>query len=441
MPRNIDDVVIPERRKSIRNIPITRKNAAPAPKLDGMKRRATDEETPEEVVPPTPVPPRRFEMPARPGSSRRKIFAIAGVSLLVIAFVVLSLFNGATLSYTPRSVALAFENEVFAANKTANSGLLYSVVKLSGEKGLSVPASGQQQVSRKASGTIVVYNNASTEPQQLIENTRFESPDGKIYRVQHDITIPGKSGTTPGSIEAMVYADQAGEASNTGLVDWTVPGLKGTSRYQTIYARSKTAMAGGFVGMEKGVSEADLTRAKDELQTLLSQELVAKASAEVPADFILFQALSNIVFEEVTQSGAGNANTAELFLKGNLYGVMFKRSDLAKELSKGKAAISEGDKVVLESVGSLEIAFAEEAPSDLLSATEVRFAVSGNTKLLWVTDETALKSELAGRSKSDLSSVLNNYPTISNASATIRPFWKSSFPDEAANITVKKVSQ
>lgn len=466
MPRNIEDIVVPERRKSIRNIPIPNDRRRGDPryaegsgearkiaKLDGLKKPArldgrSGGRTPVEEaggeLPPSPPSPPRFEMPRRPRSSRRRIWAALGVATLVIIFAALSFFNGATLSYAPRSVALAFDNEVYTARKTADSGLLYSVVKLSGEKSVSVPASGEREVERKASGTIIVYNDASSESQRLVENTRFESPVGKIYRIQNAITIPGKKGSMPGSLEVTVYADEPGGEFNTGLVDWTVPGLKGTSRYTTIYARSKTPMTGGFVGKEKAVSEADLASAKTQLQTLLSEELLAKAQAEVPADFILFPALSSIVFEELVQSGSSSANAATVNLKANLYGVMFKRSDLARELSKGKAGISSSEippqeRVELPSYDSLQISFANTVPADLLSISEVNFKVNGNANLVWVTDEASLKSDLLGRSKRDVSAVLANYPTIASASATIRPFWKSTFPEELGKVTIKKL--
>jgi hypothetical protein len=448
MPRKVEDIVVPEKRKSIRNIPIPsrermfstsearRKEEKSAPL--NLKKSVEREEPTEGGVPPV-LPLKRFEMPPRPGASRKKLFFTSSVGLLIVLFATLSIFSGATLSYTPRSAALAYDSEVFTARKTGEVGLLYSVVKLSEERSASIPASGEQEIERKASGTIVVYNNASTESQRLIENTRFESPDGKVYRIRDGITIPGRSGSTPGSLEVTVYADEPGEDFNISLVDFTVPGLKGTSRYETIYARSKTPMTGGFVGVEKVVSEADLAKAENELKTLLSQELYAEAQAEVPKDFILFPPLSSIVFEEITQVGSNTTNTANINLKANLYGVMFKKSGFARELSKNKATVSPEERVELKSYDSLEVAFVDTAPAALLSASEVSFEVSGLTELLWLTDEAALKSDLAGRSKGDISVILSSYPTIANASATVRPFWKSAFPNEAGKISIKKL--
>ncbi|MBX4206356.1 hypothetical protein KW784_01030 [Candidatus Parcubacteria bacterium] len=441
MPKNMDDVVPPERRKSIRNIPIPegRRKADRAP-LDGVRktpaRARLQAELPPEPPAPPPLPPRHI----RPGGGPRKGLWYSGLAAgIVLLFAILSVFKGAMLSYVPRSAPLSFSGEAFSAYKSAGTGLPYSVVKLSGDKGVAVAATGEQDVARKASGIIIVYNDASEQPQALIENTRFESADGKVYRIAKAISIPGKKGSTPGSLEATVYADQPGASYNIPLTDFTVPGLKGTPRFDTVYARSKTAMTGGFAGKEKSVSAADLAAAKAKLQESLSQELVAKAEAEVPGDFILFPALSSVSFEDLPQSPASGSQVT-VNVRGNLYGIMFKKADLALALSLGKAARAAQDPVEIADYSSLQVSFASTTPADLLAATKVDFKVAGQALLVWKTDEVALKADLAGRKKSELPQILKNYPTVASASAAIRPFWKSAFPDDPSQISLKRQS-
>lgn len=449
MPKNIDGVSLPERRKSIRNIPIPegRRKTDPLVRPAPAGRRATDGvalrvspaarpmETAEETL--EPVAPRRpVEGGARGG---KRLWLIAAGAIIILLFAVLSLFKGATLSYTPRSEKLTFLGETYSAYKSSGTGLVYSVVKLSGDKGLSVPASGESDVSRKASGTIIVYNDASADSQKLVENTRFESTDGKVYRIAQGITVPGKTSAGPGSVEAVVFADAPGQSYNIGLSDFTLPGLKGTNRFETIYARSKTAMTGGFIGKEKVVNAQDLAKAKSSLQADLRAELIAKASAEVPDDFVLFPALSTLTYEDLPQTAGGNGD-ATVNLRGNLYGIMFKRSDLANALALGKVEVAAGESVDIPQLESLQVAFAGTAPADVLNVNKIDFTVTGGAELVWRTDEVALKSDLAGRAKSDLTQILANYPTVESASATISPFWKSSFPDKPADITVKKLN-
>ncbi len=436
MPKHIDNVIIPDRKRSIRNIPVpeARRRTEHFVGMNGVRKTASPAQpsVDDSYTPPTrPRSPRSF--------SRKRTWGFAFGALLVLLFAILSMFGGATLAYEPRSAQVTFNKESFSALKSGDSGLLYSVIKLSGEKGASVTASGEQDVSRKASGTIVVYNNVSAEAQRLVENTRFESAEGKVYRIANAISIPGKKSTGPGSLEVVVYADEPGASYNVGLTDFTVPGLRGTPRYETIYARSKTPMTGGLVGKERAVSAEALATAENSLRSTLSAELISKAEAEVPADFVLFPTLSSVDFESLPQTPGAEAGSVMINMKANFSGIMFKRTDLSAYLSLKKAPVNPGDPVLFESFDSLTLTFTDGTPADLLDLNKIDFKVSGSALLVWRVDEVALKSALVDKSKSELPQVLQNFPTVKSASATIRPFWKSGFPSEAGNITVKRL--
>lgn len=427
MAKKIEDVVIPERRKSIRDIPI------PENRRRAERKPVISEDATPPAAPRTPIKRHRR------GRGKRILLSLA-LGILIVGFGILSLMKGATLSYTPKSSALTFNNEAFTAYKAGNAGLFYSVVKLSREKGREVPAGSEQEVSRKASGVIIVYND-SAQPQPLVVNTRFESAAGKIYRTQQSITVPARKSvngsTQPGTVEVTVYADQPGESYNSAPSDFTVPGLKGTSKFESVYARSKTPLAGGFVGKEKVVKPEDLTKAKSELEAALKEELWTEAEAEVPVEFILFRNLSTFSFEDMPQT-AGDGGNVVINRRGHIYGIMFKRSDLANYLGQKKISLPASDVVEIPDFSSLNLSFASNPPADLLSLNDVSFKITGDAKLVWVTDEVALKADLAGKHKRDIPGILNNYPTIASASVTVRPFWKSSLPDDVEKIKVVK---
>ncbi len=424
MPKNIEDIIVPERRRSIRDIPIPEGRR----KDSGYEALSTLKE---------------YGSPLTPRIPRKGVWIASGIALLILIFAVLSIFNGATLAYVPKSAPLSFNNDIYVTRKTGEGELLYSVVKLSKDKGLDAPVSGEEEVSRKASGVIVVYNDASTQAQRLVENTRFETTRGLVYRIPKAIVIPGKKTVAgviePGSVETIVYADEAGEKYNIGLTDFTLPGLKGGARFSTIYARSKTDMSGGFVGIEKVVNEQDRAKVKVELETTLKDELISEARAQVPEDFILFQSLSSVAFEDLPQTSSVNRGSAAINMRGNLYGIMFKRSDLYNHLAGDKTSIVSGESVDIVDIDSLNLAFMGIVPENLPVSNEIKFSVTGEATALWRTDEVALKADLVGKHKRNIPSILNNYPTIVSATATIRPFWKSSFPSDSAQISVKKL--
>ncbi len=442
MPKNIEDIIVPERKRSIRDIPIPegrrRNEESPVPSLPQeqyhaptLSRNSFD----------LPQEERKYTTSSWRG--RKNLWLATGAALIVLIFAVLAIFNGATLAYVPKSQTLSFENDTYTAHKTGEGKLLYSVVKLSKDKGLDVSVSGEEEVSRKASGTIVVYNNASAESERLIANTRFETPDGLIYRVAEAIVIPGKKTVNgviqPGTLEVTVYADQPGDTYNITLADFTVPGLAGSSKFNTIYARSKTKMSGGFVGREMVVNSQDKLETKTKLETALRDELTAEAKAQVPDEFILFPTLSSVTFEDLPQTNSTNKDGVVLNIRGNLNGVMFKRSDLSNHLALGKITPVAGESVDILTLDSLSFSFVDTSPADLLLSDKLNFSVAGEVTAVWRTDEVALKADLVGKHKIGISSILNNYPTIISATATIRPFWKSSFPSDSADITIRKL--
>ena len=157
MPKNIEDIIVPERRRSIRNIPIPegrKKNGRPVSSF-----ASKDYHSP---VVPNDNFDTRLEIEDKklsvvsPWRGKKGVWMATGLAILILIFAILSIFNGATLTYIPKSATLSFNSDIYKAQKTGEGELLYSVVKLSGDKGLEVSASGEEEVRRKASGVIVV---------------------------------------------------------------------------------------------------------------------------------------------------------------------------------------------------------------------------------------------------------------------------------------------
>jgi len=452
MPKNVEDMIVPERKKSIRNIPIPSRRSST---VSNEPRNNSDQDVfkkaPGDPYPfsvnsgnnlnntPPPTPPLKTRGSRRP---RRGLWMSVGVSLVVLTFAFLTLFHKATLSYVPQFSPVSFTGEVYTAQKTGGEGLFYSVVKLSLDRGVQVSSSGEVDVSRKATGQIVVFNETPRSI-NLRDTTRFETSDGKVYQVADRITVPARTVVdgeeVPGSLEIIVAAENPGAEYNTGLSDFTLPGLSESSLFSSVYARSKTEISGGFVGKEKVVSEGDKRNAETNLESSLREALFLEARAQVPEGFILLEALSFISFESLPQTSAEDG-TALINIRGNLTGVMFKEDDLFTHLTEEKLSLEEGQLIDIVPLESLTFSLKDIDSSELSLLDEMSFSVVGSAQALWRTDELALKADLAGKSKSNLSSVLNNYPTVTSATAQIQPFWRRSFPSDAGDITVEQVT-
>ncbi|MFZ2770129.1 MAG: hypothetical protein WAZ50_03330 [Minisyncoccia bacterium] len=438
MPRNIEDIIVPEKndRKSIRNIPIPEGRVRNERKIP-INIHPSKSEMNDRKIEKNADEDSSFIFKPKKRSPKKVIIISSVVGLLLVIFALLSIFKSATLTYDPKIFNLTFNKDSYTAYKTGGEkDLMFSVIKLSGTKGVEAKASGEEKVSIKANGKAVVYNNTDTVV-KLIRNTRFQAVDGKIFRILADISVPAKKGTTPGSLEVNLYADVAGVEYNIGLTDFTVPGLKGDPKYSKVYARSKTAMTGGFVGVRKQVSDTDLAKAKATLEVTLKSELMLQAKAQVPADFILYPNLIVINYSDLPQTSP-KADSVTLNEQADFYGVMFKRSDLNNYLAQKKASQGIIVSVEIVDLASLDATLQKQSTQDFIKAEQISFELSGNARAVAIVPVENLKKDLVGSNKSDLASSLIKYPSIDNANVKIHPFWKNSFPTNVNDIKIIK---
>ena len=66
----------------------------------------------------------------------------------------------------------------------------------------------------------------------------------------------------PGSVHVSVQAVESGDGYNIAPSNFSIPGLKGTPSYYSIYATSTDAMSGGYTGKVKKVTDDDIQQAQ-----------------------------------------------------------------------------------------------------------------------------------------------------------------------------------
>lgn len=385
--------------------------------------------------------------------SRRSMgmWGLAFLSSLVLVFAASTYFYRVNVVVVPTENIVSVSGDFSAYKDTRPGGIKMSTVTLSDETEMVVNASGTQDVARKASGTIVVYNSYSKSSQRLIKNTRFETPDGNVYRIADSVVVPGMTTVNgkdvPGSIEVVVYADAAGDTYNIGLSDFTIPGFAGDPRYAKIIARSKTDIAGGLVGRMKVVSDADKAAAEASLKADLEKSLLAAAMAQVPQGYFLAPGAATTTYVEKDTTNDGLKDTQALVaLKGTLTGVLISSADLAPALAKTALVGTGYDPAAHSTLISVDrpetLAITPKNGSIPAGDTlnEFDFTVSGTARFLWKVDAEALPARLAGMSLTDFTAFISgNYPSIGRAEAHRRPFWAfwmGTFPADPVHISV-----
>ncbi len=380
---------------------------------------------------------------------KRSLFAMNGLGVWVLAGILLVgtlsligfVFIGkTTITIVPQQESVTLSpNVVYTAYKQAENGELgYTIVSTSVEATKNVTATGKESVEEKASGKIIVYNNFDTAPQRLIKNTRFQAPNGEIYRVRDSITVPGKrSDGTPGTLEVTVYADKAGSEQNITALGtrFTIPGLMGDPRYDAFHAELSEPITGGFIGERAIVDESLLVATQTQLREELRTQVADALNEKVADTDVLLEGSLFTTFESrpVAYTEGDVAQVREVAL---VNAVVFNESDLARILATAALATPEDGPIALDNPKNLTMAIVNKDDVDIANDALIQFTLQGSTSLTWIVDTEALKHDLVGKHSGALNTVMSGYPGIKSAQATIRPFWKNEFPSETERISV-----
>ncbi len=413
----------PPGERSIRNIPVS----------GGSHRRSNPERFPGDI----PLPKRRKR-------SRRWLWiTVAVVVVCAIAGLLLStLFAGATVTITPKMQSVNPPANLTAAPNAPSGSLGYQTVSLSQSATTAVSASGTQHISKQASGAVTISNTFSAAPQALIANTRFAAADGKIYRIHSAVTVPGgkkkADGTfTAGTVVATIYADAPGADYNrTGPTSFTIPGFKGDARYTKITAQSTADITGGFVGDQAGITDADMQKAEDTLKSQLDAALSSASGNSVPENFLPVQGSLAITYSAIAQSPVDGGKVS-LTQTANATLAIVKSADLASALAKLLVQGYAGENVDFATPNPLILQLATSTSKTPVNTGPLTLLLQGSPTLVWQFDQDALKTALLGKDKSAFQSVVQQFsPAIEKAQASIRPFWKTTFPTDSSKLQV-----
>lgn len=323
--------------------------------------------------------------------------------------------------------------------------LTYEIMTLEAEGERQVTASGQQPVQSQAEGTILIYNKHQSAPIRLVTNTRFESPNGLIFKIKNPAVIPGyttdvSGAIVPGVVNAEVFADEVGEQYNIGPSRFTIPGFAGEPEFDNLYAESTNDMTGGFDGMQFIIDDDELKTAQQALRMELRNSLLDRIEAEKPAGFLLFDGAITFSYVSLPAVDFGD-NLATIREKVLMRIPLFAEEEFARYIAAASIPGYEGNDVRISDHTALTFEYeqATTSNSDISQQQQLDFNLTGKPQLVWEYDAGKLKTDLLDVSKTALSTVLGGYPAIERAEAVIRPFWKTKFPTNLNEIEIIEV--
>ncbi len=301
----------------------------------------------------------------------------------------------------------------------------------------SFPATGRKQIQRKATGKILIYNNYSSSPQPLVASTRFEAPDGKIFRLQKAVVVPGakvENGKVVAmSIEAEVIADKAGEEYNIGQTVFTIPGLKESPKYKSFYAESKDGMRDGFVGEAAYPTEEDVKKARAEAIESLKNVGESFVLSQIPKGFKIIDGAKQFsVTREKLSEESDEKNNFNFFLEGTYSVIAFKEADFLELMKKlGRIGVN-NDKL---EINRFEEEYGAGRPD--FDKGEISFAVNFRADL-WQFPETGddFKNKITGKKEKELKDAIYSLPDIDRATVSFWPMWVRRVPSNIEQIEI-----
>lgn len=285
---------------------------------------------------------------------------------------------------------------------------------------ISITTSTGTPISTKAKGTVTIYNTNSTE-QPLVAGTRLETPKGLIYKIDAKVTVPkatiaaGK--TIPGSIEAIVTADKAGESFNITQSDFTFPGLIGSPRFKNVYARTKSVISGGSQTGPRVVNEKDkdqkIEAFKHQVTPLLTDELNAKKN---PSSLEIEELSIKTTFEKITDiEGKVTLTASARYVDQKV---------LATTITKNQ---KQGSTTQMEFSGDttkLTVDFIA------LEKEQVRVKVNGTVSVQNDIDTEKVRTILTGKLFNQFRELVKQIEGIKETRFTSKPFWTTAFPEK-----------
>lgn len=222
--------------------------------------------------------------------NRQALIALVTISVLLVLIIFYIALPGSTLYLTPKSNVIDHSvNLVFADYESNKAELDNHPPKVLGSHKITTTvrrtilqgSTGKIFQGQNARGRLTVYNT-QPKPWPLIPNTRFQTTEGVVFRIQQFVTVPPNRGGVNGSIDVDVTADgldaynqPAGDRGNIQPSKLFLPGLNADNQ-KKIFAESKIAFVGGSTAVKKKVSPEDIIAATNKLKKDLEDSVEAE---------------------------------------------------------------------------------------------------------------------------------------------------------------------
>ncbi|MBI2637827.1 MAG: hypothetical protein HYW88_02915, partial [Candidatus Sungbacteria bacterium] len=409
-------------------------------------RHQKKEETPPEKIAGVYGAAKNFQPEFGRRNIRMRLIVAGGAVLVLVAgfFVLSSVLSSASVVLRLKVVNAPIEPFVVSADvKTTAINItakklpgLYVETKKTISKNFE-PKTKTYAESR-AHGRITIYNEYSYSPQTLVAKTRFETKSsGLVFRLEKQVIVPGakKNGTAlvPSSIDVEVVADGVGENYNIDPAEFTIPGLKGTPRFEKIYAKSTDKFSGGFKGDGFIAGDAEIKTAEEAATAQVFEEAKADLMTKLPPGFIMVPGAREIRITRVSKPRSGEAGTAFSVTADATAGMLvFKKEDMITLLSTLFLKPEKNEEILTD---KSDISYTK-ADFDF-DSRQLSYTLSGSLITAAHVDPEDVKKSLTGLSTANAEEFLKSRAEeLIGFALDVKPFWARSLPSKPEKIKV-----
>lgn len=405
-------------------------------KVEAIEEEEAPIETPDEHI-----FPERLITAERP---KKKLFIIAGViGVVAIGLVCYFTLSKAEIIIKPKTETMQFKTDVSIDKNVAfidleNNKIPAQFFQVEKENQKEFPATREKEVQEKASGIITVYNQYSSAPQTLVKGTRFISEKEKLFRTVETIVIPGaqieEGKIIPNSIDVRAEAAEPGKDYNIGPSSFTIPGFKGTPKYEGFYGRSTQPMSGGVIGRVKVVSAEDIQAAKDILTVELKKKAKEDLEKKIPSDLNILKDTSIEEVEESSSSVEANQAADKFTIRVKVMAKVlgFSENDAISLINSNLKEKISGDKTLIKE--SIKINYVVTDVN--LDKGTARLSCEVKENLSWRVDVEQIRKELAGKDEAGVRQYLASRSEIESAKVIFWPFWVNKIPAKESKIKI-----
>ncbi len=275
----------------------------------------------------------KSEAASRPVGVYRRIsifFIILTLALIAAAFYFFLV--SLTVEVTPKTERISDQLNLIVTNAapTTTSANLNNVADIIGTveqipvKAQKIyQATGANVLGQEVTGKVSIINNYSQD-KTLVATTRLLTPDGKLFRIKNQVTIPAG-----GSTDVDIYTDEPSADMAIGPTTFTIPGLW-AGLQDKIFAKSTTA----FVyqsDVQKFVQNSDIAKATQDIKESLVNQVNQQFTDNYKGyDKVIVQVDKDSLVASSSIKAGDKIDSFNLALTANVDVVAFQTADVQK---------------------------------------------------------------------------------------------------------------